>query len=259
MANVFLRLTPSKPFLDWRPIISVLLVLIITVAFNLCCQRTPDITNDLQPPAFKDGEQLTYGYFLNDTLIGKTEMRIYFDIDDDIPIYCLEIVTEREEADNYISDSSVVYFRRDNFQPIWSYRMLETDFGWRTTETHYSESDIDVWVETVDGKETFSLSLSPPYFDSEMLLALLRAVQFKRAKKYTFTVFNPLMQTITKTTARYHTKTMIPMTSEFIECDKLQLAMPFNEIVLFYEHRQPRRLIKFQEKRTDIVAVLLSE
>ncbi|MCX8015678.1 MAG: hypothetical protein N2748_06615 [candidate division WOR-3 bacterium] len=257
-----MRVKVFKPtrLLFWRlPSCLLIAVFLFLGSINFACQKSYQITDDLQAPDFKDGESFTYGYFRNDSLIGKTRMSLYFDTDGEIPIYCLETVTEREMPDDYITDSSVVHFRRDNFRPIWSYRMLETDLGWTITEVHYNEKDIDIWFETIDGRETFALSLSPPYFDSEMLLALLRAVQFKKSKKYTFNVVNPLMLTSTKNSVRYCAKIMIPMPQEYLECDKLQLNTPFKNIELFYERKLPRRLIKFQEKKSDVIAVLLNE
>lgn len=243
-----------------KRVLKILLLIVIGICiFSIACQKPTDITQDIVVPNWQNGEQLYYGVIRNDTMIGQTRYSIYFDVDGDIPIYTLEILTQIEWDEDYVWDSSVVYFRRDNFAPIWSYRKVETDFSYSIIETHYDESDVDIWFETIDGKETFNLSLKEPYFDSEMILTLMRAVRFMQAKKYSFNTFTPLTLQPMSNSIRYDGKKIATTPAGSFECDKMQLTTPFSKFYLYYEQQEPRRLVRYQEKKSNIALVLLGD
>ncbi len=241
-------------------IIKILSLFILSICiFNTSCHKPILITQDIIVPNWQNGEQIFYGIVRNDSLIGRTQYSIYFDVEGDIPVYCLEMLTDTEWQDDYLWDSSVVYFRRDNFAPIWSYRKVETDFSYSIIETHYDESDVDIWFETIDGKETFNLSLKEPYFDSEIILTLMRTVRFMHAKKYSFNTFTPLTLQLMSNSIRYDGKKIATTPAGSFECDKMQLTTPFSKFYLYYEQQEPRRLIHYQEKKSNIALVLLGD
>jgi hypothetical protein len=195
----------------------------------------------------------------NDTMIGQARYSIFFDVDGDVPIFCLEMLSQTEWDEDYVWDSSIVYFRRDNFAPIWALHNIETDFGYSMVETHYDGSDVNIWLETIDGKESYDVSVREPYFNNEMLFTLLRAVRFNRGKKYSLNIFDPLTMQKMSISVRYNGKTTIETPAGSFECDRIYLKKAQSKLYLFYERQEPRRLVRYQEKNSSIAVVLLKD
>lgn len=236
----------------------IFLWLIILIFTAIGCHKPISITNDIVAPNWINGEYLHYGIFRNDSIIGEIKTRLNFDMEEDIPVYILTILTDTELDNDNVWDSSVVCFRRDNFVPLWSWRKLETDFGFYITDTRYEDSDVDIRMETIDGKQSANLNLSPPYFDNEMVLTLLRAVQFRHARKYSFNVAVPILLLGMNNTIRYGGKTTLTTPTGTFKCDKIYLVSPQNKIITYYEQNNPRRLICYQREKSKTSVILLT-
>jgi hypothetical protein len=156
-------------------------------------------------------------------------------------------------------DSSVVYFRRDNFMPVRAWRKVVTNLGYTVIETHYSSKKADVWLETIDGKKSFNFTLGNPYFDNEMILTLLRSVRFTKAKRYTFNVFMPFSLQVNPITISYAGKMTISTPTGIFECERVSLVSSQKTYHIYYEQQEPRRLIRYQEKNSNIALVLTND
>jgi hypothetical protein len=233
------------------------LILLGISVLSITCREQKDITQDIVVPDWQNGEKLYYRIMRNDTMIGSVTYSLYFDTDGDIPIFSLEMLSQTESDEDYVWDSSIVHFRRDNFAPIWALRNIETDFGYSTVETHYDGSDVEIWLETIDGKESYDLSIREPYFDNEMLFTILRAVRFSKFKKYTMNILLPLSLQNMSMSVRHSGITTVTTPAGSFECDRVSLTSMQDKINLFYERGEPRRLIRYQRNKSPIAVVLL--
>jgi hypothetical protein len=234
-----------------------LLVLVSFCLISSTCRKTENILRDLVVPTWQSGEKLIYGIYQNDILIGQANYSLFLDTDGDIPIFSLEIVTQSEFEEGFLWDSSIVHFRRDNFSPIWSLRHVETDFGYSIVETHYDGRDIEIWLETIDGKESYDFSMPEPYFDNEMLYTLLRAIRFTKVKKYSLNTLYPLTLQRLPISIKYNGRVTITTPVGIFDCDRIYLTSIQTKTNLYYERTEPRRLIKYQEKNSPISFILI--
>jgi len=222
------------------------------------CYKSKLITDDIIAPNWQNSERLNYGVSLNDTLIREVQYTIYFDVNADIPVYILEIITNSEEAESFMRDSSVVCFRRDDFTPIWAWRKVESDLGYTVVATRYTNSRAEIWRETIDGTESGQINYNYPCFDNEMVLTLLRGLRFNASKKYLFNVVIPFTSEKITNIIRYRGKSTINTPSGSFECSKLMLNYRNRVFFIYLENQDPRRLVKFQEKNSNVAMVLLS-
>ncbi|MBS4016421.1 MAG: hypothetical protein KGZ86_08325 [Candidatus Latescibacteria bacterium] len=228
------------------------------IFFAISCPKTAQLTKDLSAPAWQDGEKTYYDIIMNDEIIGGAHYTIFLDMNVDMPVYILHLVTTTEPPYDYFYDTSVVCFRRDDFTPVWAWRKVESDMGYSIVTTRYSESEAEIWKETIDGNESFEVRHDYPFYDNEMVLTLLRALRFQRARRYQLDVIVPMtLEKITNTVRRISKATVKTSVGSF-ECDKIQLRYHNRTYYIFYERNEPRRLIRYQEKNTKI-ALELSE
>ncbi len=238
---------------------SSLLILVSFCLIASTCRKSENIVQDIVVPAWQDGEKLKYGIYRNDTLIGQATYSLFFDTDGDIPIFSVEMVTQSESEEDYLWDSTIVHFRRDNFSPVWSLRNVETDFGYSIVETHYDGPDIEIWMETIDGKESYEFSMSEPYFDNEMLYTLLRAIRFTKVKNYSINILYPLTLQKLPISIKYNGRITVTTPVGLFDCDRVYLTSIQVKTNLYFERTEPRRLIKYQEKNSPISFVLIKE
>jgi hypothetical protein len=216
------------------------------------CPKSAQINEDLVAPAWENGEKLYYNIIANDKVIGSAHYSIFFDLNADIPVYIIQLVTSTAPPFEYFYDTSIVCFRRDNFAPIWAWRKVESAMGYNIATTRYNENKAEIWKETIDGSESNELQFNPPCFDNEMVLVLFRALRFQKARKYDFNVIVPMtLQTISNSVRKLG-KTTINTTAGSFECDKIQLRFSNRIYNIFYERNEPRRLIRYQEKDSNI-------
>lgn len=259
MLNFKLLISNQFQSIKFQIINTIFLWSSVLIFTSIGCHKTQSITDEIEAPNWENGEQLHYGIFKNDSMIGKVKTQLCFDMEEDIPVYILTILTDTELDNDNIWDSSVVCFRRDNFEPLWSWRKLETDFGYYITDTRYEDSDIDIWLETIDGKQSAYFNLKYPYFDNDMVLTLLRAVQFRHARKYSFNVAVPILLLGMNNTVRYGGKTSLTTPTGSFYCDKVYILTPQSKTIVYYERNNPRRLISYQREKSKIAVILLAQ
>jgi hypothetical protein len=229
---------------------------LIVIFCCINCQQTRNITGDIIAPNWQNIEKLKYLVTRNDTTIGQADYSVYTDIEEETSVYILNMLTITKMDQDNLWDSSVVYFRRDNFTPVRAWRKVVTNLGYTIIETHYNGNKADVWIETIDGKKTFNYTIRKPYFDNEMILTLMRSVRFAKAKRYTFNVFMPFSLQMTPVTVSSGNITTITTSAGTFECDRVSLSSLQNIYQLYYERQEPRRLIRYQEKKSNIALVL---
>ncbi|MEO0074980.1 MAG: hypothetical protein ABIK31_02595 [candidate division WOR-3 bacterium] len=235
---------------------NVVIIGFTTICLILGCSKSALITNDLIAPNWQDGEALSYHIIRNDTIIGYAQYKIFFDMDHNIPVYILQLVTKTSSQMPYFYDTSVVCFRRHDFSPIWAWRKVESDIGYTIVTTRYEGNQAEIWRETIDGTQSFEQKLKQPSFDNEMVLTLLRALRFNKSRKYKLNVLAPMtMENISNTVRKLGKATVITKSGNF-ECDRIQLRYDNRLYNIFYERMEPRRLIKYQEKNSAIILEL---
>ena len=228
------------------------------ILIGIGCQQNRDVTDDLIAPNWQNSNILKYFVTRNDSIIGQLDYTVYSDIEGETPIYILNMLTNTKMYKDNLWDTSVVYFRRDNFAPVRAWRKVITNLGYTIIETHYSGNKADVWLETIDGKKTFNYTIKKPYFDNEMILTLLRSVRFAKAKKYAFNVFMPFSLQVNPITIKYIGKVKIATPAGSFECDRVSLISMQKTYNVYYEQQEPRRLIRYHEKNSNIALVLAS-
>ncbi|MCX7785838.1 MAG: DUF3108 domain-containing protein [candidate division WOR-3 bacterium] len=234
-------------------------VLIPLILSYISCQKSHPILSDLIAPNWQNGDKYYYEIYRNNQLIGYTQQILHFDMEDKKPTYVLELLSEIDWQETYLSDSTVVCFSRQDFAPIWSYRKLETDFDSRIVEVHYDESNIDIWTETMDGKDAKSLSVKGTYFDNEMVFWLMRCLQWEKGKRYSIKIINPFLLQVALGTVSYGGKAIIKTLSGTFDCDKINLTFDSEKYNLFIERTSSRRLIQIQEKHSNLTLVLVEK
>jgi hypothetical protein len=224
----------------------------------LSCRNSNAVLKDCQAPAWHDGERIRYGIFVNDTMIGRIQRTLYFDINGNIPVYNQEIVTDMETEDGFLLDSLVVCFQRENYTPVWSWRKVESDLGYTIVSTRYQNSVAEIWRETIDGKETNRIKYKGFFLDNEMVMTYLRCLRFNLAKRYTLSLIAPMFNQKITGKIRYNGIATIRVPVGIFECDKITFESLNRKFYLYYERQEPRRLIQYQEKNTNAVVSLLS-
>ena len=91
-----------------------------------------------------------------------------------------------------------------------------------------------------------------------MILTLLRSVRFAKAKKYAFNVFMPFSLQVNPITIKYIGKVKIATPAGSFECDRVSLISMQKTYNVYYEQQEPRRLIRYHEKNSNIALVLAS-
>jgi hypothetical protein len=231
--------------------------ILLLVLGAIGCNRVPSINQHIVIPNWGNYESLLYGITLNDSVIGTMEYDLIIDMERNESVYILTQVTEVDEEEDILTDSSVVCFRRDDFTPMWAYRKTESDFGYYITDVHYDKSKAQIRFETIDGKESKNISVQFPYFDNEMLLTLLRTIQFDKIKKYSFESVVPMVLVAMNNTVHYRGKANITTPAGKFRCDKITLNSPQNKCNIFYEQNNPRRMIRYQVEKSRIAIILL--
>lgn len=242
----------NKERINW--LILFLSALCIVSIFN--CPKQIPISQDLTAPNWQDGEQSYYNIIRKNKVIGTLRYTLLFDMNADIPVYILELVTNMAPEEEYYYDSSVVCFRRSDFVPIWAWRKVESDLGYSIMTTRYNTNKAEIWKETIDGNESMTVKYKQPTYDNEMVLTLLRAAQFKLKRKYTFNAIIPISARKISNTVRQMAKTNITTRAGTFECNKIQLRYRNKTYIICYERNEPKRLVRSQEKDSDIVLEL---
>jgi hypothetical protein len=89
-------------------------------------------------------------------------------------------------------------------------------------------------------------------------LTLLRGLRFNVSKKYLFNVVIPFTSEKITNIIRYRGKSTINTSAGSFECSKLMLNYRNRVFFVYLENQDPRRLVKFQEKNSNVAMVLLS-
>ncbi len=232
---------------------------LIVILCCINCQQSRNITNDIVAPNWQNIEKLKYAVTRNDTAIGQVDYSVYTDVEGEMPVYILNMLTVTKMDRDNLWDSSVVYFRRDNFVPVRAWRKVVTNLGYTVIETHYSGNKADIWLETIDGIKTFNFTVRKPYFDNEMILTLLRSVRFTKVKRYSFNVFMPFSLQVNPITVSYAGKITLTTPAGMFECERISLVSLQKTYHLYYEQQEPRRLVRYQEKNSNIALVLTGD
>lgn len=238
------------------------LVFYCFVLFSLIflgCQKSDSILSDLTSPNWQNGDSYYYQIYHNNQLIGSAREILHFDMEGNEPTYVLEILREIDWQETYLIDSTVVCFSRKDFSPIWSYRRVETDFDSRVVEAHYDGSEIDIWTETMDGKDAKSISVKGKYFDNEMIFNLIRWLQFEKGKRYSIKTVNPFLIQVTYGTVKYGGKVLVNTLSRTFDCNKISLTLDSEKYLLFVERGDRRKIVQMQMKSSDLTMVLIEQ
>ncbi|MEO0092337.1 MAG: hypothetical protein ABIK61_06485 [candidate division WOR-3 bacterium] len=225
----------------------------------LGCRKSDSILSDLTTPNWQNGDKCYYQIYHNNQLIGYAREILHFDMEGNEPTYVLEILKEIDWQETYLIDSTAVCFSRKDFSPIWSYRRVETDFDSRIVEAHYDESDIDIWTETMDGKDAKSISVKGKYFDNEMIFNLIRCVRFEKGRRYSIKTVNPFLIQVAFGTIKFGGKATVKSVSGTFDCNKINLTFDSAKYLVFVERSDRRRIVQIQEKSSDLTMVLIEK
>ncbi len=252
-----MRTIKSKNISIMRLLLSTVVRLLIgLIVFSLQCQKPNLMSTDLIVPNWQDGDKYYYSIYHHNQLIGYVRQLLHFDMEGNKPIYVIESVSDFSFSEDYLVDSTVVSFCRKDFVPFWSYRRVETDFDTRIVEAHYDGSNIDIWTETMDGKNATTVSVKVRYFDHAMIFHLSRCLKFDKTKRYSISIFNPFLLQLTDCEIKYIGKKSVTTQLGTFDCDKISLSFDSKKYLIFVERTGLRRIIQFQEKNSNLLMVL---
>jgi len=206
----------------------------------------------LVPPQWQDGEVSVYNISRHDSVLYQSTIQVHFSeelLGSDaggstaVPTLELTTVVQTVNAGEYFSDSSTVVLRRDNLEPLRSYRDLETDLGSFELQAMYGPGRVSVTKQSIDGTQVQQLRLPPNAYDNEMVSFLLRALPLAPATRFSIVVVVPLdMRKVPVEVNVLGTK-LIPTRLGDIMCRETQLTLQNRQERLWYELAEPHRLV----------------
>jgi hypothetical protein len=239
-----------------RKLSFVILLAISSLSIKSC--RHPILEFNFKPPQWQHGETLNYNIIRNNRPAGKLSYFLYFDMNNEIPVYLVYRITRNDSLIEYFYDSSVVCFARRDFLPLWSANHVDTDFGYYKTEAHYSLPKVRILLETIDGIKLKELEVNEKCYDYNTLFYLVRAIDFSKKHEVRFYLVAPVISEKILYSAHRAGKSKIKINGEFVMCDKIKLTNLYTNDVyyLYYENSEPRRLIGYYDKRINLSFIL---
>ncbi|MEO0071996.1 MAG: hypothetical protein ABIK10_00960 [candidate division WOR-3 bacterium] len=235
------------------------ILILISQILLIGCKGPEDFPINFTSPRWHHQETLNYKITRGNRQIGRLKFLLSFDVNNEVPVYLVYRCSNYERPFDEIFDSAVVCFTRKDFMPLRSYINVSSDFGYYITEAHYLKDKVEIFHETMDGLTRKELPLTGNCYDYVMMFYLLRAADFSKRRIYRFYLVSPPINEKILYVARASKKAKLTVDNQFYECIKVTLTNLYtnDDYYLYYEKAEPRRLIRYQDKRRNLVYDLI--
>jgi len=221
----------------------------------LSCKREKKPELKLLPAEWKDGETGAYAVIVKGDTIGKTVYKINYVKEG----YKIDVLSEAESEGKKTSDHSVVTVEKNTLRPLKEEREIKTSGGAYSVDADYTRKSVKIKLKTPMGEKSTEIPLSGNFFDNEMVTMLLRNIPFEKGFSAKINSVVPLSATSVPIEITVMEKEKINVPAGEFEARKVNLKFAGSEVNIWYNENPPREMVKYEDKQSGLLMVLLSK